>query len=197
MNLKKELKMKFSAVEIKDLVKSWLVISLAFAIAINGLNLNLVIFFIIMLLTVGSGFLLHELAHKYAAQKFGYFAEFKAFNKMLLFAVITSFFGFVFAAPGGVFHQRIAGKKEEGLIALAGPAVNIILSLIFGMFYFTIPFQILRIVFFYGAYVNSFLAVFNLIPFFGLDGAKVFQWSKTYWAVSIVLAGIISLTVGI
>ncbi|MEK6857025.1 MAG: site-2 protease family protein, partial [Nanoarchaeota archaeon] len=144
--------MNYSKTEIKDLAKAWLVISLAFAIVIAGFNSKLILIFPIMLLTVGVGFLLHELAHKYVAQKFGYKAEFRAFNQMLIFSLITSFFGFVFAAPGGVFHGRIASKQKEGLIAIAGPLVNVVLSLIFLSLYFIFP--SLKFLFFYGAYVN-------------------------------------------
>ncbi len=179
--------MNYSKTEIKDLAKAWLVISLAFAIVIAGFNSKLILIFPIMLLTVGVGFLLHELAHKYVAQKFGYKAEFRAFNQMLIFSLITSFFGFVFAAPGGVFHGRIASKQKEGLIAIAGPLVNVVLSLIFLSLYFIFP--SLKFLFFYGAYVNAFLAVFNLIPLGPLDGSKVFQWNKLVWLASMIVSG--------
>lgn len=181
------MKMKYSTDEIKDLTKAWLVISLAFAIAMNGFNTKLILIFPTMLLTVGIGFLLHELGHKYTAQKFGYKAEFRAFNQMLGFALITSFFGIVFAAPGGVFHKAIKNKKEEGLIALAGPLVNVFLSLLFLQLNFIFP--ELKFLFFYGAYVNSFLAVFNLIPVMPFDGHKVFRWNKIIWTISIAISG--------
>lgn len=186
--------MNYSTLEIKDLAKAWLVISLAFAIVIAGFNFKLILMFPIMLLTVGVGFLLHELGHKYVAQKFGYKAEFRAFNQMLIFSLITSFFGFVFAAPGGVFHGRIASKQKEGLIALAGPFVNILLSMLFLSFYFTFP--SIKFIFFYGAYVNAFLAVFNLIPIFPLDGHKLFQWNKLIWLASMIVSGLVMLNAG-
>ena len=180
--------MKYSNTELKDLAKAWLVISLAFAIAMTGFNVKLVLMFPIMLLTVGVGFLLHELGHKYTAQRFGYKAEFRAFNQMLVFALITSFFGFVFAAPGGVFHGRIASKQKEGLIALAGPLVNVVLSIFF--LSLNLIFPSLKFLFFYGAYVNAFLAVFNLIPLGPLDGSKVFQWNKLVWLASMIISGV-------
>jgi Zn-dependent protease len=30
--------------------------------------------------------------------------------------------------------------------------------------------------------INLYLAFFNLLPFFVLDGAKVFAWNKLVWA---------------
>jgi len=78
--------MKFSPIEQQDLVKAWFVIALAFAIVLNGgLGFGSEFFILIVLsaITVGLGFLLHELAHKYVAQKYGCWAEFRAFNGML------------------------------------------------------------------------------------------------------------------
>ena len=59
------------------------------------------VFFGIALLTVGIGFILHEMAHKFTAIRYGYWAEFRKDNSMLLVAVaLASLVGFVFAAPG-------------------------------------------------------------------------------------------------
>jgi Zn-dependent protease len=40
-----------------------------------------------------------------------------------------------------------------------------------------------------GARINTWLALFNLIPFGPLDGAKILKWSKGIWLVSIAAAG--------
>jgi len=40
-----------------------------------------------------------------------------------------------------------------------------------------------------GAYINTWLALFNLIPFGPLDGAKIFRWNKGLWLVAIAGAG--------
>ena len=86
--------MKFTNKEIRDLLIAWFMISLAFAILFSGLSLSA--FFLISLiisgLTVGIGFLLHELMHKFVAQKYGLMAEFHASYKMLFLAILFSFF---------------------------------------------------------------------------------------------------------
>ncbi|MFO7773178.1 MAG: DUF951 family protein [Dehalococcoidia bacterium] len=40
-----------------------------------------------------------------------------------------------------------------------------------------------------GAYVNTWLALFNLIPFGPLDGAKIFRWNKGIWLAAAAGAG--------
>ena len=67
-----------SRVEIRDLVKAWVALSAAFAILLGGsvFSATFIIFFMISGLTVGVGFIFHELAHKIVAQKYGCFAEF-------------------------------------------------------------------------------------------------------------------------
>ena len=85
--------MKFSPIEKKDLFYAGIMISLAFAILLSGglLNLNVTIF-LIAFFTAGLGFLLHELMHKYVAQSYDLWAEFRANYKMLWLAVLFAFF---------------------------------------------------------------------------------------------------------
>jgi Zn-dependent protease len=42
-----------------------------------------------------------------------------------------------------------------------------------------------------GVWFNAWIAVFNLIPFMGLDGAKILSWSKLAWVLT--LAGAIGM----
>src|SRR5574337_1995842 len=60
---------------------------------------------------VGTGFLLHELAHKFTAQRYGYAADYEASPLGLVMALglsLATSGGFVFAAPGAVM---IRGKR--------------------------------------------------------------------------------------
>ena len=178
----------FHKQEIRDIILATAVLSFAF----GGLN-N----FFPAMFAVGIAFLSHELiGHKLVAQKFGAEAEFKAWPMGLLLALVTSFFGFIFAAPGAVYISPvIKGKfaftlhrltaKEYGIVSLAGPAVNIILG---AAFFFAGNYYHLALLLF-AANISFFLALFNLIPFDPLDGAKVMRWSKPAWLVSILLAG--------
>ncbi len=181
---------KFTAREIRDIIISLLVISLAFDYILTGRDLNATISnFGYMVVVVGFGFVLHELAHKFAAIRYGYWAEYKMWAQGLILALITSYFGFVFAAPGAVYiHGYNIKPSENGKISLAGPVTNIILALLFLMAMPIASQYGLLSIAILGATINSFLAVFNLIPLVVLDGAKVFKWNPLIWIATMALA---------
>lgn len=178
----------FSKEELKDLTKAWLIISVAFAIVISNSFLSLRFFFSFILsgLTVGIGFIAHELAHKFVAQHYGCFAEFRAFNTMLMLALIMSFLGFVFAAPGAVIISGPIGRRRNGKISAAGPIANLILA---GLFFILTYFSkgIIKLISNYGFMINAWLALFNLIPIGNFDGKKVLDWNRNIY---ILLFGI-------
>lgn len=180
--------------EFKELAKAWVAISIAFSILINNDNkaMSLGTSMIIAGFTVGLGFLVHELAHRYYARKFGKHAEFKANNTMLIIAIFSSLFGFVLAAPGAVVISGFVNRKEGGIIASAGPISNLAIGLVFLPFVFTTQ-PLIRIIAFYGLMINSLLALFNLIPFPGFDGNRVMEWSKARYAVLMIIAIIINI----
>ena len=144
-----------------------------------------------VLVTLGAGFILHELAHKYTAQRFGCFAVYRAWLPGLAIAIGLALITngrFVFAAPGAVY---IGGKhistKENGMISAAGPLVNIVLGFLFLTFAGGPGW--VGMIGTWGAFVNFFLALFNMIPFPPLDGSKVIQWNIIVWALLIAVPG--------
>lgn len=188
--------MKFSRKEIKDLFIAWFMISLAFAILLSGgiraFSNNLFISFIISALTVGIAFVSHELMHKALAQKYGLFAEFRAFYGMLWLALLFSLFGFIIAAPGAVMIRGSLSKEKNGKISLAGPLTNIVLAFVFFIFLLFFNFSGLFLLFLnYGLTINSLLALFNLIPFPLFDGYKLLIWNKTAYIIAILFAGLL------
>lgn len=176
-------KVSTSEKEIKDLLFAWLAISAAFAIAFRNEipSLDFYSVFIIASLTVGAGFLLHELGHKIVAQRFGCFAEFRSFGHMLLLAIAMSFFGFIFAMPGAVMISGRINKSRNGKISAAGPLVNLALALFFLMLIFLHLPSYFKIMGYYGFLVNSWLALFNMVPFWVFDGYKIFRWNKAVY----------------
>ena len=170
-----------SETEIKDIIKAWAAISIAFAIAMRGSSLFSTDFyfkFVISAMTVGTGFLLHELGHKIVAQRYGCFAEFRAFDNMLVLAMAMSFFGVIFAAPGAVMISGRVNKAKSGRISAAGPIVNLILASVFVSIYFVSLPHLFKSISFYGFVINSWLALFNMIPLWLFDGYKILKWSK-------------------
>ena len=170
----------------RDILKAWFAISLAFAILLRN-ELPFVYSLLIAALTVGVGFLLHELAHKLTAQHYGCYAEFRSFDTMLFLAVIMSFFGFIFAAPGAVFISGPVGRTRNGKISAAGPATNLALAMLFLILSLLTTNKILLLMFGYGFMINTWLALFNMLPFGNFDGVKILRWSKpVYFSMAAV-----------
>jgi len=178
--------MVFSDTEIKELLKAWAAISVAFSIANGGsgavFNPRLLA---LSGLTVGIGFLVHEMGHKFVAQRFGFPAEFRAFNTMLLLAILMAFSGFVFAAPGAVFIAGLPTTEENGKISAAGPGASLLLAIFFLLL--SILFQPLPI-FISGFAINSWWAFFNLLPFGNFDGPKIWRWNKGVYGALLLTA---------
>ena len=169
-----------SETEIKDIIKAWVAISIAFAIVLGKpvFSPDFYAKFVIASLTVGIGFLFHEMGHKIVAQRYGCFAEFRSFDNMLILAIAMSFFGFIFAAPGAVMITGRISKSRSGRISAAGPVVNIALALLFlALAFLQLP-NSLKPIAYYGFLINSWLALFNMIPFWLFDGYKILKWSK-------------------
>jgi Zn-dependent protease len=153
-----------------------------------GLSLNGYRYFSWQFLAIFiSAFLVHELAHKFLAQYYGSWAEFRAQISGLLITAISALpiMPFKFIAPGAVMVGLSDGNKF-GRVALIGPLTNLVmgfsfllLSLFNGSYspYFTI-----------GASFNGWIAMFNLIPLGVLDGQKIFDWNKLVWGITMAAA---------
>jgi Zn-dependent protease len=72
--------------------------------------------------------------------------------------------------------------KVEFRVAIAGPATSLLLGLIFGAIFFTVPerFEAVRAITFWLSLINMMLAIFNLLPGFPLDGGRVLR-SILWW----------------
>lgn len=194
-----------------DLFIAWFAISIAFSLAFSGgigvwmgnsfqqITLgNYMVFLILSMVTVGVGFVLHELAHKFTAMKYGYWAEFRKDNLMLLVAVaLAALVGIVFAAPGAtiIFGTGIT-REQNGKISAAGPLTNLVLCVPFGVILVAsgfiqqdFPFRyLLTLIGVVGLQVNAMIAAFNLLPVSVLDGRKILAWNPAIFIVMIVAA---------
>ncbi|MBI4095385.1 MAG: hypothetical protein HY438_00830 [DPANN group archaeon] len=199
-------KFRTSQTEIQHIIIALLALAFAFSLVLfrkeifsGGFNYNFK-FFTGTLIAVGFAFILHELGHKFVAEKYGLWAEFRMwpFGLVLAVGMALIFKGsFVFAAPGAtmiapiretkngfvVKHINIT-KEKMGKIGLAGPAVNNILTLIFVALSLAFGLEIFKT----GAFVNAGLAIFNLLPFAILDGQKIWGWSKGVWLAEMLIS---------
>jgi Zn-dependent protease len=192
--------------ELLDLLLSLAVLTFAFSIigksGVPGADM-----FFISAMGVGSGFLLHEMAHKFVAQRYGYWAEYRANRMGLVFIIVMAFMGFIFAVPGAVMIRKdsydlprftrpraddlsldqneMTAGREELWIALAGPMTNIVLTLFFFSLIKSgiVAGGLLMGVAYFGFFINLILAGFNMIPVGPLDGAKIFRGSRLVWAI--------------
>jgi len=188
----------YSRIEIRDIVIAWVALGFAFTLALasrtgyffeGGFSASdFASDFVLAILTVGPGFVLHELSHKFVAQRYGFWAEFRMWPMGLLLALITSLIGFIFAAPGATYISGMnISKEENGQISIAGPLVNIMIGVLFlPLALFAADGSFLQGLGVYGSYINIFLALFNLLPIGPLDGSKVWRWNIAIWAATFI-----------
>jgi Zn-dependent protease len=144
-----------------------------------------------------SAFLLHELAHKFLAQFYKAWAEFRVifFGAIVTAVSAIPFFPFKFIAPGAVFISGSISERRNGKISLVGPLTNVALGtgMLLAHMAMLSDSQLLVI----GARFNAWIAIFNLIPFMGLDGSKIFSWNKLVWILAMAASVLLYIAVGI
>jgi len=170
--------MSFSDIELRQLLISVLALIFAFTMALwsFGYGFFLEFAFAAAVLAVGTGFILHEMAHKFVAQRYNCWAEYRYSPFGLILTVISSMAGFLIAAPGAVFISGSVTRRENGIISAVGPLTNLVIgAAIFPIAIFALP-DFMRLLFFV-AYINLFLGAFNMIPVPPLDGSKIYPWN--------------------
>ena len=150
--------LKSSYIEILHLSIATLLVMLV-GLSLNGyrhISWHFLVIFI-------SAFLIHELAHKFLAQYYKGWAEFRLDMTGLF---ITAFSAipmnpFKFIAPGAV-RVRVSTNNQFGKVALIGPLTNLVM----GFSFFVVHHFIYSSSYlFAGATFNAWIALFNLIPF--------------------------------
>jgi Zn-dependent protease len=175
----------FSQKEVKHIgVAAALVIGIGFSMALFSFNWSwgvMAVFAAIMTIS----FLVHEIAHKVIAQKAGLWAEFRltTWGAVLTFASV--FLPFKMIAPGAMMiGGQVPSAKELIKISIAGVITNLIFAVTFLVLTVALPFSPFSLMLLFSAYINSFMALFNLIPFGVLDGYKIFSINKKIWALT-------------
>jgi Zn-dependent protease len=137
-------------------------------------------------------FLTHEIAHKIFAQKAGMWAEFRLTTWGAVLTFISIFLPFRMIAPGAMMISGTPSSKEMIKISVAGVITNMIYSVgLFGVAFALAPSGYATMLFF-AAYINAFMAIFNLIPFGVLDGFKLFMLNKKLWALAFTVAVVLT-----
>jgi Zn-dependent protease len=208
---------RFSRTEKRDLVISSILVILVGISMLSGTvgllsfisALNNLIFYILVglwwvpLTTIGlflATFMIHEMAHKLAAQRFGMWAEFRMTANGYYMSALAILFSIPIFGTGVVFTSGAKSMEEDGKVNLAGPfsnflvasilvVISLLIFLLQGPMHFLALF-VLRT----GIILNAILGLFNMIPFQPFDGGTVRAWSKRIWAVQTVLLLILLLS---
>ncbi len=191
-----------SMLEIRDIIIADAVLIVAFSLTITGgisafqgssNALSTFLYYLpIAAVAVSLSFILHELMHKFVAQRYGAAAEFRTSFTGLAITLATGAFGFLLGIPGATYiYTNRFTDRENGIVSIAGPLTNF---LVFGIFLIagiildpakgsylsnTISFTV---------FISILLAFFNMLPMYPLDGSKVFRWNKPiYFATMAVI----------
>ena len=144
-----------------------------------------------------ASFLTHELAHKVMAQQAGMWAEFRLTTWGAVLTFVSVFLPFKMIAPGAMMIGGQAPTAKDMIkISIAGVITNMIFAATFLSLAFSLPIPEYVWVLFFAAYINSFMAVFNLVPFGVLDGYKLFLLNKKIWLVAFVPSVVLAVISG-
>ena len=159
-----------------------------------------VIFFAVLIPSV----ILHEVSHGWVALAFGDdtakragrltlnpIAHIDPFGTIILPAILilTSHGAFGYAKPVPVNPRQLRDPRNQSLlVSLAGPAVNIVLSVVAALVLRQIglaPDDVVHEVVYTVGWANAILAAFNLLPIPPLDGSAVIErlLPRSMWPV--------------
>ncbi len=138
-------------------------------------------------------FLIHEFAHKFTAQHYGLWSEFRMMAQGYYLSLIAILFSVPIFGTGAVFSAGSPTPEQDGKINLAGPASNAAIAI-----FCTIGAvvsaalggglsPVADFAFSYLIQLNAFLGLFNMIPFQPLDGATVINWDKRIWLAMVIV----------
>jgi len=187
----------FSTKELQHLVISTLLV-VAIGFSFLGYIASPIdpIYLALLVIIFTLSFLAHEMAHKFTAQRYGLWAEFRIILIGALLTLISIFTPppFKIISPGAVMIAGFVEKDVFGRVAVAGSATNVVLSaFLLGIAHFISSTTQLYIVLAYSGFINAWMALFNLIPIGLLDGAKVFFWNKKIWFLTFAASTVLTL----
>ncbi len=168
----------FTETEKRDLLIGtaiFVLVELSFAIYYTNTFLELLI---LGILTIPL-WLFHELAHKFVAQGNGLVSDFRLDPNMAIFSLFSIVLPIKIIAPGVVLSSGEYRLDTAGRISMAGPLTNILIGGIFLVFSSFMPIDWIVVVFLLASRFSFDMALFNMLPFYVLDGAKVLRWNQS------------------
>jgi len=128
---------------------------------------NVWLLLLLVVLGLGLSIVLHEMGHALVGRAFGMKVD-----------------GITLHVFGGIAHLRSGPKTalSELLMALAGPAVSVVLWIVFGLLEGGREFGTVPRALGYLSQMNLVLAIFNMLPAFPMDGGRVLR--SLIWMVT-------------
>ena len=190
----KNLRKKFTAAEIRDLII--VILGVALILAYPDLKSK----FFLYLIIISISLFLRQVFHKLMANKLECMTTFRLWPLGVTLGLVTlllkTTFGFFFAALG--FIEIVPYKfgrwgiklikmtpRDYAHIALAGLSVNLFFLIFFGIWYSINPVEIFKTI----SIINGILAFFSSLPLPSLEGGHIFTASIWTWVsvMSIIL----------
>ena len=206
---------RFSAQEKKDLMIASILVLLvgisaigfpygiwqAILDIINYISLGFGLYVILPPIIFLFSFMVHEMAHKFTAQHYGMWSEFRMTTAGYYMSAIAIVFSIPIFGTGVVLSSGASSTDEDAKVNLAGPVSNLVLGSLMSLIILGIAFSepsailyfLVVIVLRPALILNGMLGLFNMIPFQPFDGGTVFQWNKGIWAI--VAIGLLTLLI--
>ena len=153
--------------------------------------ITLILFVVLMIFPLLFSIAFHEMAHGWAAYKFGDPTA-KMMGRLTLNplkhldpigTLLLLIIGLGWAKPVIVNMRNIPNRTHQMLVALAGPASNFLLALIFSLLIYLLKSssdiainQLVMTFLDIIVTINLGLAVFNLLPIPPMDGSRILAW---------------------
>lgn len=180
--------------EIKQILIADAVLTISFAFALNGgiggSYKGILMLLPISALAITLNFILHEMMHKFTAQRYGAIAHFMSSRNGLIITLVSGLFGFLIGIPGATYiYSNRFTKRENGIVSFAGPLTNMA---VFCIFLALSLVTASSATYLQGAYsivieISLFLAFFNMLPIYPLDGSKVLAWNAPLYVISMAI----------
>lgn len=159
-----------------------------------------ILLFLLVTAIVSIAVIPHELAHRWSARRMGCYSRYVLSPFGLVITLISALpfiplkiimVGFTLVVP--ITYDPVFLRKLNGIVSYMGPLTNIIIasaSLATYALLGKLGFYSLLLNFFllYSVYINSWIAIFNLLPIPPLDGSKIIIWKPMLWIVTLLFS---------
>ena len=207
---------RFSSTEMRDLLIACILVTLV-AISNMGTSYGIVYalqrfaYYILspfwwvpvgMILIFLLSFMGHEMAHKFIAQHYGMWSEFRMNSMGYYLSAIAIIFSIPIFGTGTMYTSGTTNREHDAKTNLAGPLSNFVFGsalvlIAIAAVLLMSGIALVNLIFLvqYGVIINAILGLFNMIPIQPFDGATIKNWSIPVW-IALTIALLVMLIIG-